>query len=132
MVHWNAFSARDNGSILRILMVKRWALDLRGGYSWLNLLTYTFEHTIPCPSCVHALWFVGWMDGRSVTTFNVDQYTSLLNNIDNTLSILKFHFHYTGSSILFIKILFQNDPLLPPNPNPPQLSSQITLFYFLV
>ena len=63
LVHWNAFSARDNGSILAF-DGKRWALDLRGDI--LGLLAYTLEHTIPCPSCVHALWLVGWSVASSM------------------------------------------------------------------
>ena len=44
-------------------MESAWALDLAGGYSWVNYLLTLSRIRYHVPSCVHASWLVGWMVG---------------------------------------------------------------------
>ncbi len=57
-----------------------------GGNSWVTYLHFGAYDTMSfmC-TCIMVGWLVGWSVGWLL--FNVDQYTSLLNNIDDTLSI---------------------------------------------
>ena len=66
LIGMHSVQGATDGSILAF-DGKRMGIGFGGGIFLGQLLTYTFAHTIPCPSCVHALWLVGRMVGFTLS-----------------------------------------------------------------